>query len=77
MDDGVGSYDDLQLRIERNADGSYRVLASTSDGRTARCTFESPVTDGELDDFVHRTIPVTASIEPRRASIVYTDKAIG
>jgi hypothetical protein len=48
------SYDDLQLRIERGEGASYRVLASASDGRTARSTFETPITDDELDDFVRR-----------------------
>lgn len=47
-------YDDLQLRIDRDADGSYRVLAMAPDGRTARGTFTPPVTDLELDDFVQR-----------------------
>jgi CHAT domain len=47
-------YDDLQLRIDRDADGSYRVLAMAPDGRTARGSFTSPVTDAELDDFVTR-----------------------
>jgi ABC-type multidrug transport system ATPase subunit len=48
------SYDDLQLRIERGEGASYRVLATASDGRTARSTFETPITDDELDDFVRR-----------------------
>ena len=47
-------YDDLQLRIDRDADGSYRVLAMAPDGRTARGSFTSPVTDAALDDFVTR-----------------------
>lgn len=48
------AYDDLQLRIDRDADGTYRVLAMAPDGRTARGSFTSPVTDAELDDFVTR-----------------------
>lgn len=54
MIERIPSYDDLQLRIERGVGASYRVLASASDGRTARGTFETPITDDELDDFVRR-----------------------
>ncbi|RZS68702.1 CHAT domain-containing protein [Agromyces ramosus] len=50
----VREYDDLQLRIDRDADGSYRVLAMAPDGRTARGSFTPPVTEGELDEFVQR-----------------------
>lgn len=50
----VTMYDDLQLRIDRDADGSYRVLAMAPDGRTARGSFVSPLSDDELDDFVQR-----------------------
>ena len=50
----VREYDDLQLRIDRDADGSYRVLAMAPDGRTARGSFTPPVTEDELDDFVQR-----------------------
>ena len=50
----VREYDDLQLRIDRDADGSYRVLAMAPDGRTARGSFTPPVTDDELDEFVQR-----------------------
>jgi hypothetical protein len=48
------TYDDLQLRIDRDADGTYRTLAMAADGRTARGVFHLPVTDDELDDFVQR-----------------------
>lgn len=47
-------YDDLQLRIDRDADGSYRVLAMAPDGRTARGSFIPPMSDSDLDDFVQR-----------------------
>lgn len=47
-------YDDLQLRIDRDADGTYRVLAMAPDGRTARGSFTPPLSDTELDDFVQR-----------------------
>lgn len=47
-------YDDLQLRIDRDADGSYRVLAMAPDGRTARGSFIPPLSDSDLDDFVQR-----------------------
>lgn len=50
----AGEYDDLEIRIDRDADGSYRVLAMAPDGRTARGSFTSPVSDAELDDFVLR-----------------------
>ncbi|GGI47278.1 hypothetical protein BCL57_001977 [Agromyces flavus] len=50
----VNGYDDLQLRIDRDADGSYRVLATAPDGRTARGSFRPPISDLELDDFVQR-----------------------
>jgi hypothetical protein len=50
----VTGYDDLQLRIDRDADGSYRVLAMAPDGRTARGSFVSPLSDDDLDDFVQR-----------------------
>ncbi|HEU4756232.1 MAG TPA: CHAT domain-containing protein [Agromyces sp.] len=50
----AGEYDDLELRIDRDADGSYRVLASAPDGRKARGSFSSPISDTELDDFVLR-----------------------
>ena len=49
-----GKYDDLQLRIDRDADGSYRVLAMAPDGRTARGAFSLPMSDAELDEFVQR-----------------------
>ena len=45
-------YEDLQLRIERDASGTYRVLAFAPEGRTARGSFTPPVTDDELDAFV-------------------------
>jgi hypothetical protein len=48
------TYDDLQLRIDRDADGTYRTLAMATDGRTARGVFHLPLTDDELDDFVQR-----------------------
>ncbi len=48
------AYDDLQLRIDRDADGSYRTLAMAPDGRTARGVFQAPLTDEELDNFVQR-----------------------
>ena len=48
------AYDDLQLRIDRDADGSYRTLAMAPDGRTARGVFQAPLTDDELDNFVQR-----------------------
>src|SRR6476659_7487314 len=54
MVERIPSYDDLQLRIERVGEISYRVLASASDGRTARSTFDMPITDDELDEFVRR-----------------------
>ncbi|WP_353828220.1 CHAT domain-containing protein [Agromyces sp. SYSU T0242] len=47
-------YEDLQLRIDRDADGVYRVLAMAPDGRTVRGTFTPPLDDLELDDFVLR-----------------------
>ena len=50
----ASGYDDLQLRIDRDADGTYRVLAMAPDGRTARGSFTSPMSDTELDDFVQR-----------------------
>jgi hypothetical protein len=50
----ASGYDDLQLRIDRDADGSYRVLAMAPDGRTARGSFTPPLSDTELDDFVQR-----------------------
>lgn len=50
----LSEYDDLQLRIDRDADGSYRVLAMAPDGRIARGSFTPPVTDRELDEFVQR-----------------------
>ena len=48
------AYDDLQLRIERDADGTYRTFATGPDGRTARGSFQLPVTDDELDEFVQK-----------------------
>jgi hypothetical protein len=50
----VTVYDDLQLRIDRDADGSYRVLAMAPDGRSARGSFVPPMGDDELDEFVQR-----------------------
>src|SRR6516162_6724303 len=50
----VTLYDDLQLRIDRDADGSYRVLAMAPDGRSARGSFVPPMGDDELDEFVQR-----------------------
>ncbi len=50
----ASGYDDLQLRIDRDADGTYRVLAMAPDGRTARGSFTPPLSDTELDDFVQR-----------------------
>lgn len=50
----ISGYDDLQLRIDRDADGTYRVLAMAPDGRTARGSFTPPLSDTELDDFVQR-----------------------
>jgi WD40 repeat protein len=54
MDERIPSYYDLQLRIERSGAGTYQVLASASDGRTARSTFETPITDDELGNFVRQ-----------------------
>jgi hypothetical protein len=50
----ASGYDDLQLRIDRDADGTYRVLAMAPDGRTARGSFIPPLSDTQLDDFVQR-----------------------
>ena len=50
----ISVYDDLQLRIDRDADGTYRVLAMAPDGRIARGSFVSPIDDDELDEFVQR-----------------------
>jgi hypothetical protein len=50
----MSAYDDLQLRIDRDADGTYRVLAMAPDGRTARGSFVPPIDDDELDEFVQR-----------------------
>lgn len=48
------AYDDLQLRIDRDAVGTYRTLAMAPDGRTARGSFQLPISDEELDEFVLR-----------------------
>jgi hypothetical protein len=37
-------YDELKLRLERAAGGSYTVLADTADGRTGRGSVAPPVT---------------------------------
>jgi CHAT domain len=47
-------YDDLQLRIDRDGDGAYRVLALGPDGRIGRGMFMPPISDQELDSFVQR-----------------------
>lgn len=52
MDEHHDNYEEFQLRISRREGHSYAVLASTSDGRTARGTFDMPVTDTELDEFL-------------------------
>lgn len=54
MDERIPRYYDLQLRIERSGAGTYQVLASATGQRTARSTFETPITDDELDDFVQQ-----------------------
>ena len=48
------AYDDLQVRIDRDSDGSYRTVATAPDGRTARGVFQMPLSDVELDEFVQR-----------------------
>lgn len=52
MSEDIPEYDDLQLRIDREADGSYRVLALAPEGRTGRGTFVPPIGDEDLDRFV-------------------------
>jgi CHAT domain-containing protein len=54
MIERVPEYDDLQIRIDREGAGSYRVLALARGGRTGRGTFDPPITDNELDGFVQR-----------------------
>ncbi|MFD4420271.1 CHAT domain-containing protein [Agromyces sp. NPDC058484] len=54
MSPAVRGYDDLELRVDRDTGGAYAVVATAPDGRSARGSFTSPVTDDELDDFVLR-----------------------
>lgn len=54
MDERIPRYYDLQLRIERSGEGTYQVLASATGQRTARGTFETPITDDELEKFVQQ-----------------------
>src|SRR6185295_14465198 len=54
LDEKVAAYDELDLRVERGDGVAYRILATTSDGRTARGNFQRPISDDELDDFVQR-----------------------
>ncbi|MFC7497349.1 MULTISPECIES: CHAT domain-containing protein [unclassified Nocardioides] len=65
MIEDVPDYDELHLRIERDTDGSYRVLASTPSGRVGRGHFRSPLTDDELDDFVESVGQVRRSRGPQ------------
>ena len=52
MAERISEYDELKVRIERDASGGYRVLAFAADGRTGRGTFAPPLRDEELDAFV-------------------------
>lgn len=45
-------YDELKLRVEKDASGDYTVLAFAPDGRTGRGKFASPISDEELEEFV-------------------------
>lgn len=47
-------YDELKLRIQREGDGGYRVLASAQDGSRASESFVLPVGDDELAHFLLR-----------------------
>ncbi len=49
---GIPEYDELKLRLEKDADGSYRVLAFAPDGSTGRGAFTPPFAEDKLDEFV-------------------------
>ena len=46
--------DDLQLRVRPSGDGRYEVVASARDGGTATGTFQRPISEVELDNFILR-----------------------
>ena len=52
MADRFAEYDELKLRLEKDAAGAYTVLAFAADGRTGRGRFVPPLSDDELDAFV-------------------------
>jgi hypothetical protein len=54
MGTGIPEYDELKLRIEPGAEGTYRVLAFGPEGATASGRFVAPFTRLELDNFILR-----------------------
>ena len=52
MAEHVPTYDELKLRIQDGAAGSYQVLAFGPDGSTAAGTFSLPFDETQLENFV-------------------------
>lgn len=48
------TFDDLELRFDREQEGTYRVVVTSSDGPATTGTFSRPFTDEELHAFVQR-----------------------
>jgi hypothetical protein len=65
MAEGIPTYDELQLRIRRSADGVYDIEASAPDGRAASGRFRVPLDETQLENFVLRVA------QPRRRVRAY------
>ncbi len=77
MADRIPAYDELKLRLEPGADGSYRVLALGPDGSSASGSFTMPFSDTELENFVLRVGLPRRSARAYRSSQMEEAKRFG
>ena len=77
MAEGIPSYDELKLRIERGAEGTYHVVAFGPDGSTASGIFSAPFDETQLDNFVLRIGRPRRGVRAYRSSQMEEAKRFG
>jgi hypothetical protein len=77
MTEDVPGYAELKLRIERDEDGRYRVIAFGPDGATASESLSLPFGDTELDNFVLRVGRPRRGVRSYRSSQMEEAKRFG
>jgi hypothetical protein len=77
MAEDVPGYTELKLRIERDEEGRYRVIAFGPDGATASESLSLPFGDTELDNFVLRVGRPRRGVRSYRSSQMEEAKRFG